>query len=138
MVTALMASLDYIGVLALELFQSGDRLVASEFAPRVHNSGHWTPQGAATSQFENHLRAILGLPLGPTSALGAAATVNFIGRLPSLTEVLSIPQARLHAYGKVPRPGRKVGHATVHAPDTITCQQLAGRLLEMARATGDG
>ena len=73
--------LDYVGVLALELFVIGDQLLANEFAPRVHNSGHWTIEGAVTSQFENHVRAILGLPLGSTRAIGHAGMVNFIGQL---------------------------------------------------------
>lgn len=138
MARSLMDSLDYVGVLALEIFQVGDALLANEFAPRVHNSGHWTLQGAATSQFENHLRAILGLPLGPTAATGVAATVNFIGRMPDPAAVLAVPNCYLHAYGKSPRSGRKVGHATVLTPDTASCEILASRLLEIASATVEG
>jgi 5-(carboxyamino)imidazole ribonucleotide synthase len=105
--------LDYVGVLAIELFAVGDRLVANEMAPRVHNSGHWTIEGAATSQFENHLRAVLGWPLGPAEALGPCAMVNLIGRSPDPAAVLAIPGAHLHLYDKAPRPGRKLGHVTL-------------------------
>jgi 5-(carboxyamino)imidazole ribonucleotide synthase len=111
--TRLLDELGYVGVLALELFDTGDALLANELAPRVHNSGHWTIEGAATSQFENHLRAILGLPLGQTHALGDAALVNLIGRVPPLHELLRVPGAHVHLYGKAPRPGRKLGHVTL-------------------------
>jgi len=107
--------LRYVGVLAIELFQVGDELVANEMAPRVHNSGHWTIDGAATSQFENHVRAITGWPLGPTTVTGAVGMVNLIGRIPDPNAVLAVPNARLHLYGKEPKPGRKVGHVTVVA-----------------------
>lgn len=119
----IMDNLDYVGVMALELFQSGDDLLANEMAPRVHNSGHWTIEGAVTSQFENHLRAILGLPLGSTEANGYATMVNFIGAIPDTTKVLSTPGIHLHCYNKAPLPGRKVGHATLHSqnePDALT------------------
>ncbi len=109
----LLAELGYAGVLALELFETGGRLLASELAPRVHNSGHWTIEGAVTSQFENHLRAVLGLPLGSTAALGPAALVNLIGGVPPLEELLAVPGAHVHLYGKPPRPGRKLGHVTL-------------------------
>ena len=89
------------------------RLIANEMAPRVHNSGHWTIEGAATSQFENHLRAILGLPLGDTRPVGHAAMVNFIGRMPDRERVLALPGVHFHDYGKAPRPGRKLGHCTI-------------------------
>lgn len=105
--------LDYVGVLALELFQTGESLTANEMAPRVHNSGHWTIEGALTSQFENHLRAIAGLPLGRTDLTGHAAMVNFIGRKPDLTQLLSLRGLHVHLYGKSERPGRKIGHATL-------------------------
>ena len=108
--------LNYVGVLALELFQVGDELLANEMAPRVHNSGHWTIDGAATSQFENHVRAITGVPLGPTTVRGAVAMVNLIGRAPDPAAVLAIPYARLHLYGKAPKPGRKIGHVTIVGP----------------------
>ena len=114
---ALMEAMGYVGVLALELFQKGDELLVNEMAPRVHNSGHWTQDGARTSQFENHLRAVCGLPLGPTGALGYAGMLNLIGTLPPIDAVLGIPGARLHLYGKEPRPGRKLGHVNVLATD---------------------
>ncbi|HEX6723996.1 MAG TPA: 5-(carboxyamino)imidazole ribonucleotide synthase [Gaiella sp.] len=114
--TALMDALGYVGVLAVELFDAGGRLLANEFAPRVHNTAHWTIDGAATSQFENHLRAILGLPLGSTEARSPCVMVNLIGLVPPLDELLALPRARVHLYGKPPRPGRKVGHVTLLDP----------------------
>lgn len=108
--------LDYVGVLAIEFFECEGRLLANEMAPRVHNSGHWTIEGAVTSQFENHLRAINGLPLGSTTAIGASAMINLIGEVPESAAVLAIPSAHLHLYGKEPRPGRKLGHVTLRAP----------------------
>lgn len=109
-------SLNYVGVLAIEFFECDGQLLANEMAPRVHNSGHWTIEGAVTSQFENHLRAINGLPLGSTTAIGASAMINLIGELPVSAQVLAIPSAHLHLYGKEPRPGRKLGHVTLRAP----------------------
>ncbi len=111
--STLMGHLDYVGVLALELFVSGDHLLANEFAPRVHNSGHWTIEGAVTSQFENHLRAVMNLPLGSTENLGFAGMINLIGTIPDSARRLT--DAHLHDYGKTPRPGRKLGHITVVA-----------------------
>ncbi|MEO5342361.1 MAG: 5-(carboxyamino)imidazole ribonucleotide synthase [Gammaproteobacteria bacterium SHHR-1] len=119
----LLERLDYVGVLALELFQLGDRLLANEFAPRVHNSGHWTLNGAETSQFENHLRAVAGLPLGSPRALGPSAMLNCIGRMPPAAEVLTIEGAHLHDYGKQGRPGRKLGHINLSAPDGAALEQ---------------
>ncbi|HMJ15165.1 MAG TPA: 5-(carboxyamino)imidazole ribonucleotide synthase [Polyangiaceae bacterium] len=109
----LLASLDYAGVLALELFEVNGALLANEMAPRVHNSGHWTIEGAEVSQFENHLRAILGLPLGSTAARGYPAMLNLIGNLPDRERVLAVPGAHLHLYGKAARAGRKLGHVTL-------------------------
>jgi len=106
----------YAGILAIEFFVRDGRLIANEMAPRVHNSGHWTIEGAETSQFENHLRAILGLPLGSTRALGHAAMINLIGRVPAVRGLLAEPGLHLHNYGKAPRPGRKVGHCTLVEP----------------------
>jgi 5-(carboxyamino)imidazole ribonucleotide synthase len=131
----LLAELDYVGVLTLELFQKGDTLIANEMAPRVHNSGHWTIEGAQTSQFENHLRAVLGWPLGPAGAVAHSAMVNLIGSLPEPQEVLAIPGAHLHFYGKKPRPGRKVGHATIWAE---TPEVVAQRLERLRRVLGEG
>jgi 5-(carboxyamino)imidazole ribonucleotide synthase len=103
----------YVGVLTIEFFVRRGRLIANEIAPRVHNSGHWTIEGAVTSQFENHLRAILGLPLGSTAARGHSAMVNIIGRVPSKAALLGAGAVHVHDYGKSPRPGRKLGHCTV-------------------------
>jgi 5-(carboxyamino)imidazole ribonucleotide synthase len=106
-------ALGYVGILAIEFFAVGAELVANEMAPRVHNSGHWTIEGAETSQFENHLRAILGVPLGSTACVGASAMVNVIGRNPDVPALLAIEGAHVHMYGKEPAPGRKLGHVTV-------------------------
>ena len=125
--------LDYVGVFALELFVKDGELLGNEMAPRVHNSGHWTIEGAHTSQFENHVRAVLGMPLGDTGARGASAMFNWIGELPDANPVLRAVDAHWHDYGKQARPGRKVGHATVCAPDG---HQLARRLFELAAALG--
>ena len=111
-------ALDYVGVFALELFLADGELLANEMAPRVHNSGHWTIEGAETSQFENHLRAVLGLPLGSTRMVGHAAMLNWIGELPDADAVLDDPCGHWHDYGKSPREGRKVGHATLRAETT--------------------
>ena len=112
-------------------------LLANEIAPRVHNSGHWTIEGAATSQFENHLRAILDLPLGPTTVPGPSAMVNCIGTMPDRTAVLAIPGAHLHEYGKAPRPGRKLGHVTLLAPDDDSLAQNLERLLALVLSPPD-
>src|SRR6202166_2259162 len=120
----ILTELDYAGVLAIEFFEYQGRLVANEMAPRVHNSGHWTIEGAVTSQFESHLRAICGLPLGSTTAIGASAMINLIGEVPESAQVLAIPSAHLHLYGKEPRPGRKLGHVTLRAP---SFEQLTSR-----------
>ena len=107
----------YAGVLTIEFFHASGTLVANEMAPRVHNSGHWTIEGAATSQFENHVRAIIGLPLGDTRAHGCTAMVNFLGTLPPVEQVLRIPGTHYHHYGKEARPGRKLGHCTITGAD---------------------
>jgi 5-(carboxyamino)imidazole ribonucleotide synthase len=108
-----MDKLEYVGVLALELFSVDGTLLANEMAPRVHNSGHWTIEGAETSQFENHLRAVLSLPLGATSLRGASVMLNIIGHIPSREKVLAVEGAHLHLYGKAPTEKRKVGHVTL-------------------------
>jgi 5-(carboxyamino)imidazole ribonucleotide synthase len=115
--TQAMDALNYVGVLTVELFLYEGHLIASEVAPRVHNSGHWTIEGAATSQFENHLRALAGLPLGLTTPNGHVAMVNIIGSLPDTAQVLAMPGAHLHLYDKEPRPRRKLGHITLLADD---------------------
>jgi 5-(carboxyamino)imidazole ribonucleotide synthase len=118
--TRLLNRLDYVGVLALELFVVGENLLANEFAPRVHNSGHWTIEGAQTSQFENHLRAILNMRLGDTDARGSAGMLNLIGEMPIDRSILEVAPWHLHEYGKDPRPGRKLGHATVVTGDPLS------------------
>jgi len=110
-VRTMLKHLDYVGTLALELFVCGDALLANEFAPRVHNSGHWSIEGSATSQFENHLRAILNRPLGSTASVGHAGMVNLIGDIPAAAR--EIDDTYVHDYGKSPRPGRKLGHITL-------------------------
>jgi 5-(carboxyamino)imidazole ribonucleotide synthase len=124
-VSAALDALNYVGVLAIEFFAVGDTLLANEMAPRVHNSGHWTIEGAETSQFENHLRAVLGWPLGSTAAVGHSWMMNLIGALP---DPANVEGAHLHLYGKSARPGRKLGHLTVHAPDTETINRRRVRL----------
>jgi 5-(carboxyamino)imidazole ribonucleotide synthase len=118
----LLDRLEYVGVLAIELFQHDGKLLTNEMASRVHNSGHWTIEGAQTSQFENHMRAVAALPLGATEAIGSVAMVNLIGTLPEPAAVLRVPYAHLHLYGKKPRPGRKLGHINVVAPDDASRQ----------------
>ncbi|MDE2257531.1 MAG: 5-(carboxyamino)imidazole ribonucleotide synthase [Xanthomonadaceae bacterium] len=130
---AIAEHLDYVGVFALELFVRDGRLLGNEMAPRVHNSGHWTIEGTACSQFENHVRAVLGLPLGNTAALASSVMLNFIGELPDARAVLAEPRAHWHDYGKTPRPGRKVGHATLCADSPA---ELRERLMHVARALG--
>ena len=126
----LMKHFDYAGVLTIEFFVQRGRLVANEMAPRVHNSGHWTIEGAVTSQFENHLRAILGLPLGDTTPVGHAAMINFIGTLPSRDELLGVPGLHWHDYGKAPRPGRKIGHCTVVAASAVERDRLVRKVVK--------
>ena len=125
--------LDYVGVFALELFCRDGVLLANELAPRVHNSGHWTLEGAETSQFQNHLRAVLGLPLGSTAMLGHACMLNWIGEMPEAGPVLAEPGGHWHDYGKEPRAGRKVGHVTVRADNAL---ELAAALERIGQALG--
>jgi 5-(carboxyamino)imidazole ribonucleotide synthase len=105
-------SFNYVGVLALELFQCGEKLLLNEMASRVHNTGHWTIEGAKTSQFENHLRAGLGLELGSTETTGYSAMINLIGEVSPRIQELSDISTHVHVYGKLPRPNRKLGHVT--------------------------
>lgn len=123
-------ALDYVGVLAIEWFDVDGEAIANEMAPRVHNSGHWTMDGAVTSQFENHIRAVAGLPLGSTEARGHSAMWNWIGTHPPIRDVLSIPSARLHWYGKEPRPRRKIGHVNINA---LSLPELQKTLAELGR-----
>ncbi|HYP28061.1 MAG TPA: 5-(carboxyamino)imidazole ribonucleotide synthase [Blastocatellia bacterium] len=126
-------ALNYVGVLAIEFFEFGGQLYANEMAPRVHNSGHWTIEGAEVSQFENHLRAITGLPLGSTDLIGSSAMVNLIGELPPIEALASIPGAHVHLYGKEPRPDRKLGHVTLRARDP---QTLVPRIRQVRDLSG--
>lgn len=127
--------LGYCGVLAFEFFVADGQLYANEIAPRVHNSGHWTIEGAECSQFENHLRAIAGLPLGSTDLRGYSAMVNFIGDTPTNAAMAAIPGVHIHHYGKTPKPQRKVGHATVTADSAGQLQQRLDALAPLIRAT---
>jgi 5-(carboxyamino)imidazole ribonucleotide synthase len=129
---AVMERLGHVGVLAIELFAMGEELLGNEMAPRVHNSGHWTIEGAATSQFENHLRAICGLELGPTSPSAYSAMVNLIGSVPPKGSLAIEPGVHPHLYGKASRPGRKLGHVTVVGPDPDTRDRVLGRVTQTA------
>jgi len=121
--TRVLDKLDYVGVLAFEFFEVDGGLTANEIAPRVHNSGHWTIEGAECSQFENHLRAVAGLPLGSTAKVGESAMVNFIGSIPQLEKLLALENCHPHCYGKAFKPGRKVGHATLRCADRETLEE---------------
>jgi 5-(carboxyamino)imidazole ribonucleotide synthase len=132
--TRILESLDYVGVLAVEFFEREGGLLVNEIAPRVHNSGHWTIEGAQTSQFENHVRAVCGLPLGSTEARGCSAMLNLLGSLPELDALLSIPGAHVHLYDKPAAPGRKLGHVTLCATDR---RELAGRLASALETLGN-
>lgn len=130
----LMDRLGYVGVLALELFEVDGSLLANEMAPRVHNSGHWTIEGAETSQFENHLRAVLSLPLGATTARGTSVMLNLIGRIPPWEQVMAVEGAHLHLYGKAGTEKRKVGHVTLVSDSP---EKLAQRTAELLRLIGE-
>jgi len=127
-VRKLAEDLEYVGCLTLELFARGSCLLANEFAPRVHNSAHWTIEGAACSQFENHLRAVCGWPPGDTGARGVSVMINFIGDLPGPRQWLGVPGLHWHDYAKAARAGRKVGHATLNAPDPVAMKAITPRL----------
>jgi 5-(carboxyamino)imidazole ribonucleotide synthase len=126
-------ALDYVGVFALELFCRDGDLLANELAPRVHNSGHWTIEGSETSQFQNHLRAVLGLSLGDTRMVGLACMLNWIGAMPDANAVLREAGGHWHDYGKDPRAGRKVGHATLRSD---SASELAAALLRVGDVLG--
>jgi len=130
--------LDYVGVLAFEFFVAGGRLLANEIAPRVHNSGHWSIEGAVCSQFENHLRAIAGLPLGDAGLRGHCAMVNFIGDTPDNARLAAIAGVHIHHYGKTPKPQRKVGHATVTAESAAQLRERLDALLALVEAVAAG
>jgi len=130
--TALLEHFDYRGVLTIEFFVHKGKLLANEFAPRVHNSGHWTIDGAACSQFENHIRAITGMPLGETHMISHSLMFNWIGEMPDRERALNISGMHWHDYGKVPREGRKIGHATLTAHTLKELKQNAEDLAEVA------
>ena len=132
----LLEHLDYVGVLALELFDVGGALLANEMAPRVHNSGHATIEGAETSQFENHVRAVCGLPLGAVDPVGHSVMINLIGSVPPLDDLLRAPGAHVHLYDKAPRPGRKVGHVTLRGDDAAEVARRADALMKLVRGGG--
>lgn len=123
-----MAHLEYVGVLAIEFFETPDGLLANEMAPRVHNTGHWTIEGADTSQFENHLRAVTGMELGSTDAHGVSGMVNVIGQEPDVARLREIPGVHVHMYGKAPAPRRKLGHITVTAADLDGVRNTIGQV----------
>ncbi len=133
-ITRLLNHLQYVGVLTLELFVTEQGLLANEMAPRVHNSGHWSIEGAVCSQFENHMRAVAGLPLGSTALVKPCVMINIIGKHPQSSAVLALDGAHLHVYGKTERAGRKLGHITLVPADSATlgqlCRQLANILPE--------
>ena len=125
---ALLGAFGYVGVFAIEMFDTAAGLVVNEMAPRVHNSGHWTIEGAETSQFENHVRAVCGLPLGDCSPVGHSAMFNLIGVHPDLASVLAVPDVHVHLYGKSERVGRKLGHVTIRSRTLKDCQRHAESL----------
>jgi 5-(carboxyamino)imidazole ribonucleotide synthase len=132
--TAALEELKYVGVLAIEFFEHDGRLLANEMAPRVHNSGHWTIEGAWASQFENHLRAVAGLPLGATDAVGHSLMVNLIGDTPPLAAMLALDGAHVHLYGKETRVGRKLGHVTLWGAEPEVLEARFAELLKMLPA----
>ncbi len=133
-VARVLERLDYVGVMAFEFFEVDGGLKANEIAPRVHNSGHWTIEGAECSQFENHLRAVAGLPLGSTAKVGESAMLNFIGEVPAAEKVVAIDGCHLHDYGKAFKAGRKVGHATLRCVNLPT---LRARIDEVETLIGN-
>ena len=140
-ITRLLNHLNYVGVLTLELFVTEHGLYANEMAPRVHNSGHWSIEGAVCSQFENHIRAVAGLPLGSTAVVRPTVMINIIGQYPKSAEVLALNGAHLHLYNKTERAGRKIGHITLMPNDSVEltglCRQLAKILPEPLALTQD-
>lgn len=134
--TRVMNALNYVGVLTIEFFEKDGRLLANEMAPRVHNSGHWTIEGAVTSQFENQVRAVTDAPLGSTHPLGRCAMVNLIGNIPDVKSILKIEGAHLHLYDKAPRPKRKLGHITLVEKDLATLQKKLDCVKEIYEISG--
>ena len=135
-VRRMMSSFDYVGVLTLEMFESGDKLIANEIAPRVHNSGHWTIEGAETSQFENHVRAVTGRELGSTAAAGYSMMLNVLGSHPDVARIESVTDATVHMYGKSPAPRRKLGHVTVTGSDARDVKERGLAVRQMLAGEG--
>lgn len=135
-VRRLLSTFQYVGVLALEMFDVGEMLMANEIAPRVHNSGHWTIEGAETSQFENHVRAVCGRELGGVAAKGYSAMVNILGAAPDLARLRSIAGAHVHMYGKSPAPRRKLGHVTIVGDDASQVRERAREVRGVLAADG--
>ena len=129
---SLLGAFGYVGVFAVELFETASGLLVNEMAPRVHNSGHWTIEGAETSQFENHMRAVCGLPLGSCDAVGTCAMINIIGTHPDVARLLTVPDVHVHLYGKSERPGRKLGHVTVRSRTRVELQHKIAELRAIA------
>jgi 5-(carboxyamino)imidazole ribonucleotide synthase len=129
-----LTGLNYVGVLAIEFFEHQGTLIANEMAPRVHNSGHWTQNGSVTSQFENHLRAILGWPLGCTACTGHSIMLNLIGQIPPRESILALPGVHLHDYGKEARTGRKLGHINIVADTIDACRARAAAVEHLIAA----
>lgn len=129
-ITTILNKLNYVGVLAIEFFEVEGKYLVNEMAPRVHNTGHWTIEGAVTSQFENHVRAVMGLPLGNTNLRFPTAMLNIIGVVPDTEEILKIPGAHLHLYGKEARVGRKLGHVTIEAETKVALEQRVKQVLK--------
>lgn len=132
----LLSALEYVGVLAIEFFVYDGLLMANEVAPRVHNSGHWTQEGAQTSQFANHLRAVMGLPLGATTLIASTAMLNLIGELPDVRQLLQLPDLHLHLYGKEEKPGRKLGHLTLRCASSEALQRQWAQLQRLTPPPG--
>ncbi|MCO4745676.1 MAG: 5-(carboxyamino)imidazole ribonucleotide synthase [Proteobacteria bacterium] len=130
----LVEQMDYVGVIAIEWFETEGGFVANEIAPRVHNSGHWTQDGAHCSQFENHIRAVASLPLGDTGSTGPSAMVNIIGQVPPLASVLALPRVAPHLYGKTARPGRKIGHVNLTADTDEALEALLAQTRAIVEA----
>jgi len=136
-IAELMHHLDHVGVFTVEFFQHQGQLIANETACRVHNTGHWTTEGAHTSQFENHVRAITNAPLGDTSPIGPTVMLNLIGVAPSAESLSQIPGATVHLYGKQPRPGRKLGHVTLRIDDEQQRRAAYEQLVALAQHAGE-
>jgi 5-(carboxyamino)imidazole ribonucleotide synthase len=134
----LMEAMGYVGVLAVEFFEHEGRLLTNEMAPRVHNSGHWTIEAADTSQFENHLRAVLGWPLGSCKARGASVMHNLIGGVPDAKDVLAVPRTHLHLYAKEPREARKIGHVTICGENASELDDRSSLVREMVVRSARG